>query len=388
MKNSSSVIINCRLFNQPDTRQTFDIFIEDSKISEIHSSSSITLSNTHYDHIVDAGGRITAPGLIDIHIQGAGGADILDGTKEAVITISKSLAQTGTTSFLGTTVVKPAECNKHLKAEKELVGTDTNGASLLGFHLEGPFINAVKKGGISSQAIYDSSPEALNDILDITGDTLKLMTIAPELPGNLDIIKLLKKNNIIPAFAHSNASYEETKKGFDAGISHITHILNAMPGFHHRNATAINAIFENDNVTAQIISDGHHLHPSTVNMLYKILGPERCICITDGVQAIGLPEGNYFYNGREYESRNGAARYLDGTLIGSTTSLLNIVLKFKQFTGCSLEQAINTASLNPARLLGLNKGSLEKGKDADIIIIDEDYSVYSTVVNGRIVFRK
>ena len=388
MSGNSFVIKNCRLFNQSASRQSYDIFIEGSEISGIHLSSSDIESKDQIDNVIDAGDRIAAPGLIDIHIQGAGGADILDGTEEAVITISKTLAETGTTSFLWTTVVKPNEGNKHLKSAKVLVGKDLEGASLLGFHLEGPFINPVKKGGISPQAIYASSHEALKEIEDITGDTLKIMTIAPELPGNLDIIKSLKQKGIIPAFAHSNASYEETIKGFEAGINHVTHILNAMPGFHHRDATAINAVFENDKVTAQIISDGHHLHPSTVNMLYKILGPDRCICITDGVQGIGLPEGRYFYNGREYESRNGAARYLDGTLIGSTTTLLNIVLKFMQFTGCTLEQAINSASLNPAKLLGLNKGELEKGKDADIIILDEDFSVFASIISGKLVYRK
>ena len=388
MAGNSFVIKNCRLFNKPASRQSYNIIIDGSKISAIHLSSSEIDSKTHIDNVIDAGDRIAAPGLIDIHIQGAGGADILDGTEEAVTAISKTLAHTGTTSFLGTTVVKPNEGNKHLKSTKEFVGKDLEGAFLLGFHLEGPFINPVKKGGISPLAIYDSSNEALNEIMDITGNTLKVMTIAPELPGNLNIIKSLKLKGIIPAFAHSNASYEEIKKGFEAGILHITHILNAMPGFHHRDATAINAIFENDKVTAQIISDGHHLHPSTVKMLYKILGPERCICITDGVQGIGLPEGRYFFNGREYESRNGAARYLDGTLIGSTTSLLNIVLKFMQFTACTLEQAINSASLNPAKLLGLNKGELEKGKDADIIVLDKDFSVFASIINGKLVYRK
>ncbi len=161
-----------------------------------------------------------------------------------------------------------------------------------------------------------------------------------------------------------------------------------MTGLHHRNATALNAIFENETITAQIISDGHHLHPSTVKLIYKILGPERCICITDGIQAIGLPEGKYFYNGREYESKGGAARYLDGTLIGSAMSLLEIIFKFRQFTGCSFEEAINSASKNPAKLLNLNKGELKKDMDADIIILNNDNSLFITIVNGKVVYKK
>jgi N-acetylglucosamine-6-phosphate deacetylase len=381
---NSLLLKNCLLYNSSDNSSLVDILIEDSKISFVDKPSLLKSP----DETIDVNGRIAAPGLIDIHIQGAGGADILDGTEDALLTIARTLARTGTTSYLGTTVVKPKENNYHLKVAKRYVNKFVDGATLSGFHLEGPFINPEKKGALNPSGIYPSSPEALNEILDVTGDTLKMMTIAPEMPGNFNIIKELKKKNIIPAFAHSTADYNEAKKGFEAGINHVTHIFNAMPGLHHRNAGPLNAIFENESITAQIISDGHHLHPSTVKMIYKILGLERCICITDGIQAIGLPEGRYIYNGREYESKGGAARYLDGTLIGSAMSLLEIVFKFKEFTGCTLEEAINSASKNPAKLLGLNKGDIEKGKDPDIIILDNDNSVFLTIVNGKVVYRK
>jgi N-acetylglucosamine-6-phosphate deacetylase len=382
MKNTL-LLKNCLLFNSSD-KKLVDILIEDSKISSIGKFNEEKKADT----IIDAEGKIIAPGLIDIHIQGAGGADVLDGTEEALITIAMTLAKTGTTSYLGTTVVKPETNNRHLKAAREFVNKKVDGALLAGFHLEGPFINPEKKGGLNPSGIYPSSLKALKEIFEVTEDTLKMMTIAPEMPGNLVIIKELRRQGVIPAFAHSNANYEEAKKGFEAGINHVTHLFNAMPGLHHRNATALNAIFENETVTAQIISDGHHLHPSTVNMIYKLLGPERCICITDGIQAIGLPEGKYFYNDREYESKAGAARYLDGTLIGSAMSLLEIVFRFKEFTNCSFEEAINSASKNPAKLLGLNKGEINKGKDADLIILDSDNSIYASIISGSIVYKK
>jgi N-acetylglucosamine-6-phosphate deacetylase len=382
MKNTL-LLKNCLLFNSSD-KKLVDILIENSKISSIGKFNEEKKADT----IIDAEGKIIAPGLIDIHIQGAGGADVLDGTEEALITIAMTLAKTGTTSYLGTTVVKPETNNRHLKAAREFVNKKVDGALLAGFHLEGPFINPEKKGGLNPSGIYPSSLKALKEIFEVTEDTLKMMTIAPEMPGNLVIIKELRRQGVIPAFAHSNANYEEAKKGFEAGINHVTHLFNAMPGLHHRNATALNAIFENETVTAQIISDGHHLHPSTVNMIYKLLGPERCICITDGIQAIGLPEGKYFYNDREYESKAGAARYLDGTLIGSAMSLLEIVFRFKEFTNCSFEEAINSASKNPAKLLGLNKGEINKGKDADLIILDSDNSIYASIISGSIVYKK
>jgi N-acetylglucosamine-6-phosphate deacetylase len=221
----SLLLKNCFLYNSSDKSSRVDILIEDSKISFVGKPTLLKAP----DETIDVEGRIAAPGLIDVHIQGAGGADVLDGTEVALITIAKTLARTGTTSYLGTTVVKPDEKNHHLKVAKEFVNKNVDGAILSGFHLEGPFINPEKKGGLNPSGIYPSSPGALKEVLDITGDTLKMMTIAPEIPGNLEIIKQLKENGIIPAFAHSNADYEETKKGFEAGINHVTHILTQCP---------------------------------------------------------------------------------------------------------------------------------------------------------------
>ncbi len=384
MISNSILIKNCKLFNELNDKPK-DILIESGRISKIESNIQIKS-----DQLIDARERIVSPGLIDVHIQGAGGADILDNSIASLQTISKTLSRIGTTSYLGTTVVKPEENNQHLRLAKEYINKKMGGSVLLGFHLEGPFINIQKKGGLDPSSIYASSDEKLDEILEITDNTLRMMTIAPELPGNLKIIKRLVENNVIASFAHSNATYEETKKGFDAGINHVTHIFNAMPSLHHRNPGPIAAIFENKNITVQIISDGHHIHPSIIKMIYHLIGNDRSICITDGMHGIGLRDGNYFYNKKEYISKNGAARYLDGTLIGSTTSLLNIVLKFKEFTGCSLEHAVNTASLNPAKLLKIDncKGSLKEGKDADLIILDNDYSVFATFVEGELVYRK
>jgi len=381
--NDTILIKNCRLYNLPADDNPVDIRIDGKIIRSIERGNDRQHANQ-----IDAGGRTAVPGFIDVHIQGAGGADILDGTEEALQTISQTLAKTGTTGFLGTTVVKPDEGNAHLKTARKYTGQGLNGAVMLGFHLEGPFINVNKKGGLAEECIYESSPENLEEIIDITGAALKMMTIAPELPGNLTIIKSLVKNNVIASFAHSDATYEETLRGFDAGINHVTHLFNAMPPLHHRDPGPLTAIFEHPSITAQIISDGHHLHPRIVNLIYQLMGAERCICITDGMHGIGLPEGRYIYNGKEYESKNGAARYLDGTLIGSTMNLGDIAVKFLEFTGCSFETAINTVTINPAKLLGIEdrKGSLEPGKDADIVLLDPDYSVYATIVEGSSVY--
>jgi len=224
------LITNCRLFDAVDDKQTTSILIENGTITQIgRINPSAGCNNT-----LDAQGRIITPGFIDIHIQGAGGADILDATPGALEAISQTCARFGTTSFLATTVFKPEQENQHLAVAAEHVGRDLGGANLLGIHLEGPFISPEKKGMILPECICPPSLQLLDEILDITKGHLRMMTIAPELPRSLQIIKRLVDSNIITSFGHSNATYQQTLDGFDAGISHVTHLFNAMPSLHHR----------------------------------------------------------------------------------------------------------------------------------------------------------
>ena len=375
------LIKNARLYSQIETFK--DVLIENGNIAKIQPADPFYSINNE----IDVEGRILAPGFIDIHIQGAGGCDVLDGTEESLEKFSLTLAKLGTTGFLGTSVFLNDSENKHLENACNCYKKPLKGAVMLGVHLEGPFINPKKKGGLSKDAIIAPSKEALFKVLDKTQDSLKLMTLAPELSGAPEIIKTLLQQNIIPSFGHSDATYAEAKNGFELGIRHTTHIFNAMNPIHHREPGPIAAIFERDDITAQIISDGHHLNPAIVNLIYKNIGFERCICITDGMQAMGLPEGNYIYNRREYASLNGAAKYTDGTLIGSTTSLGNIAHKFMEFTGCTPKEAIDTVTYNPAKLLNLENqtGSIKEGLKADLVILNKNFDSLVTLVNGIIV---
>lgn len=379
------LVRNCRLLDQPGRDSLHDVLIEGGRVVQIQA---IREASTRGE-VIDAGGRLAIPGLIDLHIQGAGGCDVLDGTHESLATISKTLARFGTTAFLATTVVKPLKKNAHLKIARDVAGMDLGGATMLGIHLEGPFINAKKRGGIDPASIYGSSPAAVAEVLEATGDKLRMMTVAPELPGNVGVIRESTARGVVASFGHSDATYEETQIGFAAGISHVTHLFNAMPQLHHRTPGPLAAIFEYADATLQIISDGHHLHPGVVRLIYRLAGPRRCVCITDGISGMGLPEGSYTYNGREYTTRDGAARYTDGTLIGSTTTLLEIALKFKEFTGCSLSEAIQTVTLNPARTLGfdMKKGCIAPGFDADIVLLSNELTVSATIVEGKIRYR-
>ncbi|MCX6139040.1 MAG: N-acetylglucosamine-6-phosphate deacetylase [Ignavibacteriales bacterium] len=376
------IIKNCRHYKHPDDG-LWDIHVDGDIITAIRPAGDHDEGMT-----LDARGAIASPGLIDVHIQGAGGSDVMDATPEALRCISSTLVRYGTTAFLGTTFMNASPDNAHLRLLNEMTGSELGGARLLGIHMEGPFINLRKKGGIHPASIFDGSAAALEKILELTGTSLKMMTIAPELPGNLDLIRRLLALRIIPSFGHSEATYLETKAAFETGVSHVTHLFNAMPPLTHRSPGPLTAIFESNHVSAQIISDGQHLDPAIVALAYKFLGPMRTICITDGIQGIGLPPGHYMFHGREYETENGAARYLDGTLIGASIGLSEIVALFRRFTGCSLGEAIDSASLAPARLLGIDNrcGSLEVGKSADVVLFDGELRVQATLVGGRLVY--
>lgn len=382
----SLLITNCRLFDAPDDKQTTSILIEDGKIARIGQIAP----PAGCDNILDAQGWLIAPGFIDVHLQGGGGADVLDAKEESLRTISQTCARFGTTGFLATTVFKPNQENQHLSTAAQCTGRNLGGANMLGVHLEGPFVSHQKKGMILPDCICPPSLKVLDEILNMTEGHLKIMTIAPELPGSLQIIRRLVDSKTIVSFGHSAANYEQTLEGFKAGISHVTHLFNAMAPLHHRSPGPLVAIFQTKKVTAQIITDGVHIHPSVLKFAFEILGPERIIPITDGTQALGLADGKYIYNGIEYESKDGTARYKDGTLIGTTLGLNQLLKKLITFTDCPFDVAIRTATENPAKLLGLEdkKGSITPGKDADLILLEADFSVHATIVAGRIVFQE
>ena len=216
------------------------------------------------------------------------------------------------------------------------------------------------------------------------------MTIAPELDGSLDAIKQLTESNVVASFGHSNATYEEAMKGIAAGISHVTHLFNAMPSLHHRAPGPLLAIFKTENVSVQVIPDGVHLHPRVLKFAYELIGGSRFMVITDGMRPMGLPDGIYDYNDVKYESKKGVTRYLDGTLIGTSLGFIYLVLRLMEFTHCRLEAAVKAATENPAKALGIfdRKGTITIGKDADLVVLDHDYSVWATIVGGRVVYKK
>ncbi len=378
------LIEDCRLLDADSSASPASLLIENGLIARIEQPGVLRDAKS----VVQAEGRILSPGFIDVHVQGAGGADILDSTEQALQTIARTSARFGTTAYLATTVFKPDQANRHLSVAAEHIGRDLGGAVLLGIHLEGPFISLKKRGMIQPDCICPPELDVLKRIYDLCAGHLRMMTIAPELPECTPVIQSLVQQNCIASLGHTSSSYEQTLAGFQAGIDHVTHLFNAMPSIHHRQPSPLGAIFENPTITAQVIPDGVHIHPSVLRLAFKALGPERFIAITDAMQALGLPDGRHKYNGIPYESANGAARYKDGTLIGTAMGLNGLIRRLMRFTECPLATAVKTVTENPARLLGLEhrKGAIRVGLDADLVLLNDDLSVQRTLIGGKTVF--
>ncbi len=337
------------------------------------------------------------PGMIDLHIHGAGGRDLMEGTPEAVQAVSRTLAAHGTTSFLATSVVcRELKQNRHLEIAAELCnGRGAEGAEILGLHVEGPYVNPARAGLIRHDRIWLPDRKNLSDLLGLGKGAFRMFTMAPELPGALDLLPVLEDAGAVGSLGHTDATFDEAKAGFKKGIRHVTHLYNAMRGLHHREPGALGAVLTDHGVTVQLITDGVHVHPEVLRWTGRVLKPEALVLITDALPAAGLPDGIYAYDGREYESKDGSAWQLKGgsergSLFGTTLLLDGMLRRAIGFMGITFPEAIRMATLNPARTLGLEKfrGRLAPGALADLVLWDSKYQVTETIIRGKTAWKQ
>jgi len=346
----------------------------DNKIVKIDDN----IDNNNLE-VIDAKNNYVSAGFIDIHIHGSGGSDVMDATFEALETLSTTLVQTGTTSFLATTMtMSPKEIDKALYTVQKFY-TSVTGANILGVHLEGPFINVKKNGAQDKSHIQPPNFNLIENYMDI----VKMITLAPELEESAEFIKFIVKEYpyIVLSIGHSDASYEESKKSFLWGVSHVTHLFNAMNPYHHRKPGVVGAVFDSG-VTCDIIADLVHTHPSVLELVQKNK-KDKLILITDAMRAGCMKCGMYDLGGRKVEVAEGKALLDDGTLAGSVLKMNEALLNMKKHTSMHFVDIVKTVTRTPAKKLGISKGTLKQGYDADIVIFDKNFSIITTIVNGE-----
>ncbi|MBA7498922.1 N-acetylgalactosamine-6-phosphate deacetylase [subsurface metagenome] len=390
-KNKRIIIINGTIITPFHLVSGKAIIIEKGRIREIVNKEELSTATLTGVEVIEAKDKFIVPGYIDIHIHGGGGSDVMDGDYESINKIAIAHSHFGTTSFLPTTMTMSKDkIIRSLRSICEAVKKGTAGAEILGIHMEGPYINPEKKGAQKEDEIKKISIEEFLEFNQASGNLIRLVTIAPEMPGAIGLIKYLYKQGIITSVGHTNATYVQTQAGIQAGLSHVTHTFDAMRGLHHREPGVVGAALTSPELTVEIIADGVHIHPIVLKILTKIKEGEKVVLITDAMRAAGLKEGTYDLGGQEVIVTKGQARLKDGTLAGSVLTMDKAVKNMVNKIGIQLPKAIQMASFNPARSIGIDdkKGSLEPGKDADIVILNKNLEAELTIVAGKIVYRR
>jgi len=366
-----------------------DVRIEGGVIAEVRPTEGDRPRGRETDDDavkIDGRGKLLIPGMIDVHIHGARGFDMMDGTERSVEEVSAACAQTGCTSFLATSVSSSLEDLLRMIGSVKRVAGREPGARIVGIHMEGPYLHPKRKGMQNEAYFRHADRGEMDAILREAEGLMKMVTLAPELPGGMDMVEYLAAMGIVVAIAHSDATYEQAKEAFRSGASHITHCFNGMRPIHHRDPGLVVAAFEEEKVSLQAIVDGVHLHPATVRLMHRVKGPEGVVLITDALQAMGMGDGTYTFGGHRTEVVDGVARLADGTLASSTVTM-NRALRNTVELGIPLQDAVEMATKTPADVLGLSrKGRIERGADADLALLDESYEVLWTMIGGRVVY--
>lgn len=356
----------------------------DEKIEKIAPLSEI---DTKDCEIIDACGNYVAPGLVDMHIHGFLGADASDGDADGIRKMAEGIIKNGVTAWCPTTMtVSMAEITKAFDTVREVKSSpDYYGARILGVNSEGPFINPSKKGAQAEEHIL--KPDA--DFIIENSDIVKLFTVAPEVDGALDCIKKVTENSdVLVSMGHTNATYEEAIAGIDAGVRHTTHLFNAMTALSHRSPGVVGASLSDDGTSAELIADTFHVSKGLFNLVAKLKGDKLCL-ITDCIRAGGMEDGDYTLGGQPVHKEGIKCLMPDGTIAGSVLNLNEAVRNLYENTNLEIYEAINAASLNPAKALGEDDeiGSLKEGKRADIIICDEKININMTILSGSVRYK-
>jgi N-acetylglucosamine-6-phosphate deacetylase len=331
----------------------------------------------------DLTGHWVVPGFVDIHNHGGGGASFTSGTAEDVLRGVLTHRRHGTTTLVASTVTGDMDFLVHRAGFlSELVEQ----GDLAGIHFEGPFISPCRKGAHSAELLRDPDPADVRKLVDAARGTARMVTLATELPGGIESVRMLAEHGVIAAIGHTDATYEQTRAAIDAGATVATHLFNAMPPLGHRAPGPIAALLEDDRVTVELINDGTHLHPAALELAFRSAGAGRVAFITDAMDAAGFGDGRYRLGPLEVEVRDGVARLVEGdSIAGSTLTLDTAFRRAVTVDRLPVEDVVAAISANPAKLLGVydKVGSLDPGKDADLVVLDADFTLKGVMRRGE-----
>ncbi|UJA08969.1 N-acetylglucosamine-6-phosphate deacetylase [Streptomyces collinus] len=332
--------------------------------------------------VLDVGGHWLVPGFVDIHNHGGGGASF-SGTADDVLTAVRAHRLHGTTTLVASTVTDEMDL---LVTQAGLLSELAEQGDIAGIHFEGPFISPCRKGAHSEELLRDPDPAEVRKLIDAGRGRARMVTLATELPGGVDSVRLLAEHGVIAAIGHTDASYEQTVAAIDAGATVATHLFNAMPPLGHRSPGPIAALLEDERVTVELINDGVHLHPAALELAFHHAGASRVAFITDAMDAAGSGDGRYLLGPLEVEVSEGVARLVEGgSIAGSTLTLDRAFKRAVTVDGLPVQDVVAALCANPARLLGLSDrvGSLEPGKDADLVLLDADFDLKGVMRQGE-----
>jgi len=340
--------------------------------------------------VIELGGRTAGPGFIDVHVHGGGGHSFFTQDAERVRAYKAWAPGNGVTSFLVSTVGRDADDTEAIfRALAPTVG-ESGGAEVLGFHMEGPFINPVRNGAFPKGMLRASSADEFARYQAAAGGLIRQVTLAPELPGALALIAAVTASGAIASMGHTDATTEECRTGFDAGIRHVTHLFNAMRPIHQREGGPIVAALLEERATCELICDGAHIDPQPLRMAYRVLGPQRTVVVTDNLHLAGMEQLSGRFAGEEVTVSGGKAAKADGTIVGSVETMDQHFRNTMTFLGVNSESAFQLCAANPARVAGAakRKGQLAPGFDADVVVLDAQDRVLLTVCRGEVAFRR